>query len=155
MGWPINMKSSPPKGHVSCELKMCWKCSASVGHVWLRPELCWGCVGLGCPWPNSAKCPECHLQVLLMEPYTGVLLCYTEWWIIGFLFPAVLSRPCSWLELLGSLSATGSHYWKEQVRVWMEGGDMQSSKPVRSEQSPARGPSPILWFWPDFSLWRL
>ena len=59
---------------------------------------------------------------------------------------AVLSQPCSWLELLGSLSAMGSHYWKEQVRVWMEGEDMQSSKPVRSEQSPVQGPSHILWF---------
>ena len=59
---------------MSCELKTCWKLSAPVGHVWLRLEPCWGCAGLGCPWPSSAKWPECQLQVLLPEPCTGVLL---------------------------------------------------------------------------------
>ena len=59
------------------------------------------------------------------------------------------------MELLGPLSATGSHCWKEQVRVWTESVDLQPSKPVRSEQSPEQGPSPILWSWPDFSPWRL
>ena len=77
-------------------------------------------VGCGALCLALRKGPECRLEVLLTGRHTGVLLGCTQEWIIGFLFPSVLSRFCSWMERLCSLSATGSRCWKEQVRVGTE-----------------------------------